>query len=363
MMTKPVIQRFDPTRLMTVFPRAAVLLAFASILSVESSVEAQFYRGFRPRGAIVVPAPIAPLPGYRPYGPPVAVPFGFAPSPGVRVRTPYFSMNISPSGIVPPRVPSYSYRYESYRPSLGYSFGYSSPPMSAYPPRLGQSNLLPPVSGTMPQADLAPSLSVPQLSGPPLSVPQLSGPPLSVPPLSGPPHSRQPPTRQQYGAYQPGRDGGVPDVTTPNAPDLLTLRNAAETLRATLARRADEGAIWLEYLRPDLIVDAVDSGKLTQQVRDLATRYNGVTMNRELTSITRLAGFEQTRRQLNLWIGGSTSDEVGQQAELQAPLESDAGPTPAPAPAPATSPEQGSAAEQDESQPAPPAELLPPPQG
>jgi hypothetical protein len=90
-------------------------------------------------------------------------------------------------------------------------------------------------------------------------------------------------------------------MPSPAPVSLATLSFAAETLRRTLASRRD-GDVWLDYLQPETIIMAADSGWPTPELNNLRTRFDGVTMNRELAAITRLPGFPQTQRLLAAWL-------------------------------------------------------------
>lgn len=211
------------------------------------------HHGYRGGGAIVVAPPIVPMPylddpfyrGLYPPGPPV---FSSPPS-GVRVRTPFFSLNIDPGGYVPPRV--YSYGYQSYRPRYDY---------------------LPPSA------------------------------PITLPTPVTPPY--------EY-SYAPGDDGGIPDITDPTASGPAApatsfsrgqLRRSAAMLQAAFEARGEEGDIWMDFLKPHWIVEATEGRRPVTDLMDLSERYEGVVMNPDLAAIRVLPGFATTHDLLAEWM-------------------------------------------------------------
>lgn len=244
---------------------AAVICLFTS-LTVADPLNAQVvYRGFRPRGAVIVAPPIVPAPVYGPrWAPP---PIVAGPPSSVRVQTPFFSLNIGPGGIAPPSYPYYGYRYQTYRPSDSYGYRYESRPGYRHP-----SDLYRPgpavVSPVAPSADPG-----------------------------------------SYGRYQAGPGGGLPQVTARPNFSLQELRQAAEALRASLSRRPDDADVWLDYLQPDTIIADVVEGEPSPAMAALLRRYDGVTMNPDLVAITRLRGFHETRQLLATWLQASAPSE------------------------------------------------------
>lgn len=250
---------------------AATVLLSVAVTAGEAN--AQFYRGFRHRGPLVVAPPILPTPYWSGVWP--SAPVVVAPPSSVRVVTPYFSMNLAPAGVVPPGYPTYEYRYEAYRPSYD-----------------GRYHSLQPA---------APSYG----------------------------YGAAPPEEQSYGRYRSGAGGGIPDLTQPRSFSPEELRAAAETLYESLSRRPNDGDVWLKYLQPQRIIAAVDSGELSPSIAELHSRYVGVTMNSDLAAIMQTRGFGETLQLLGMWIerdgaidNAAESDPIDSTAEeiLPSPL-------------------------------------------
>ncbi|QEF99044.1 hypothetical protein Mal15_31030 [Stieleria maiorica] len=242
------------------FPLRPVILAVAallSVLTVNDRAGAQFYRGYRGfRGPVIVAPPLAG-PYYR--GAWSTAPVLVGPPSSVRVQTPFFSLNLGTGPVVASPYLDYHYRYEAYRPRYGssYEFGYSAP-LSTVPPYRGMT----PADDTMGRYE----------------------------------------SYRSEGLYRSGSGGGIPDLTPPVDFSLPALRDAAKRLYQALARRPDDGDVWLEYLQPDRIVAAADSGQLSPSIQELYTRFQGVTMNPDLVVMTRIDGFRQTFQLLGAWI-------------------------------------------------------------
>ncbi|QDV44815.1 hypothetical protein Enr13x_46860 [Stieleria neptunia] len=263
-----IVKRTSTAAHSTVLRRLPVGIAVAGMLSIlvaGNEANAQYFRGFRGRGAVIVGPPILPAPYYQ--GGWATAPVVVGPPSRVRVQTPFFSLNIGPGSIVPPPYAGYVDRYESYRPRYDsrYDPGYRSPYERGY-----------------------------------------SEPRSSVPDYRSPPPSQYPPVgpgaNPSYGQYRPGSRGGVPDLTSPVQFSLPALRDAAETLYRALAERPDDGDVWLKYLQPERIIAAVDSGQLSPSINELHTRFLGVTMNPDLVVMTRIDGFQRTLDLLGTWI-------------------------------------------------------------
>ena len=226
----------------------ASLVGFAA-LAMSADAHAQYYYGRR----AIVARPIVPVPPPVVYGP-TAIHSG----PGIfSIQSPFFSFRVDSS--LPP-----VYAYRDYSP-------YTYPYQRYRFPSVPTTRYLTP----------APTYSVP------------------VPIPSEP-------------RYAPGIAGGIPDVTVPEpyamsrpvvpshsvGSSSRTLATAARRLYAALSARRDDGDVWLQYLQPDVVAAAADSGRLSPEVLALSQRYEGVTMNPELRWIARLPGFEQTRMML-----------------------------------------------------------------
>ncbi len=251
-------------------PTGVAVAGLLSVLVASDEANAQFFRGFRARGPVLVGPPILPTPYYADaWGawPPAPVIVG--PPSRVRVQTPFFSLNIGPGSIVPPPYAGYDDRYESYRPRYDsrydsrYDYGYRSPYERGYSePR----SLVPEYQSPLPHY----GSSVPQYGS--------------------------------SGSYRPGSGGGIPDVTSPIQFSLPALRQAAETLYRTLAARPDDGDVWLQYLQPERIIAATESGQLSASMIELHSRFLGVTKNPDLVVMTRINGFQRTLQLLGIWI-------------------------------------------------------------
>ncbi|MEM6471912.1 MAG: hypothetical protein AAF802_20300 [Planctomycetota bacterium] len=235
----------------------AVVVA-AACLTITPEADAQFRRGFAPRGgAYFGPTFVAPPLAYPPAN--------FAPG-SVRIRTPFFSMNVGPTDLLPP---AYGYRYESDRP-LGYGgYGYE------YRFESGPSALTRPV------------------------IPRSYGSSQLIQPLDGAGINPLPESNYRY---RPGAGGGIPEVTSAETFGRSSLQEAANQLSRSIQTRLPEPEGWLEYLMPNRIVEAVGRGDISALPADLARRYEAVTMNRELRQIQSLAGFQETRRLLGQWM-------------------------------------------------------------
>ncbi|WP_146522758.1 hypothetical protein [Stieleria varia] len=118
--------------------------------------------------------------------------------------------------------------------------------------------------------------------------------------------------------YQPGIDGGIPEVSvgrpafTPSsqpagAVNLLALRMSADVLRQNLERRRDDADIWLDYLSPDRVIAAIDAGQPDAGIAELADHYEGVAGNTQLRWLLSTPGFEATRRGLRQWVSQSAA--------------------------------------------------------
>lgn len=291
-------------------PPGVAVAAMLSVLVASDEANAQFFRGFRARGPVLVGPPILPTPYYGDaWGawPPAPVVVG--PPSRVRVQTPFFSLNIGPGSIVPPPYAGFDGRYQSYRPNYGsrydsrYDLGYESRYDSGYrsPYERGYSE-----------------------------------PRSSVPQYRSPEYRSRVPNYGSSGSYRPGSGGGIPDLTSPIEFSLPALRQAAETLYRTLAARPDDGEVWLEYLQPERIIAATESGQLSASMNELHSRFLGVTKNPDLLVMTRINGFQRTLQLLGMWIelegDASAADDFVEPSE-------DAETSPPPDPQPETTQE------------------------
>jgi len=283
-------------------PVVCVLGLLVSVAWFADSCQAQIVirRGFR------VATPV--VPPFGPPLPPLVAPPWVPPPPGrVRIRSPYFSLRIGPS---------FGYRYsfgpDAYSGSYGYSagpYGYSAGPYG-YSGSYGYG-----WSGRTDRGGYRYGDTTQDPSRRPYSA--------SRPP-DGP-------------IYSPGQSGGIPDVTDESAvaPDIppaydppatdsrgfsaAALRRAAQRLIDALARRGETGDIWLEYLQPQAIVDAIDRGDPIDDAAARLTRYESVTANPELGSIVRTPGFRQVLQELQRYVRRPNSDDADQDTPDRSP--------------------------------------------
>lgn len=92
-----------------------------------------------------------------------------------------------------------------------------------------------------------------------------------------------------------------------------SLLAAAQQLKQSLSARRDDADVWLNYLQPDRIIDAIQRGESGESLRSLLRHYDGVA-NGGLTSISSERGFAETRR----WLGAFVQQrpEVSSAGEL-----------------------------------------------
>lgn len=79
------------------------------------------------------------------------------------------------------------------------------------------------------------------------------------------------------------------------------LRSAVVRLRNSLALRRDDADVWLKYLGPDAILEALDNGTVAKTISELLRNYEGVAGNGDLTHIWSVDGFWQTHQALRDW--------------------------------------------------------------
>jgi hypothetical protein len=108
----------------------------------------------------------------------------------------------------------------------------------------------------------------------------------------------EPFSAQDFAPFPPNRSN--PQLPAESIPEAI--RAAATRLSASLSRRQDDGEIWLNYLAPGRIIQAVDQGRSADAVQDLLRNYDGVVANPELRAIIALDGFARTRQLLRQWI-------------------------------------------------------------
>jgi len=275
--------------------------------------------------------------------------YGFGPSSGVSIQTPFFSLN-SPSGYGPSywgpgyRGPGYlspSYRglgfpfphdrgpsvgvfplpsdryYEYQRfPSYGYGYGYGDSFGYGYLATPGISSL---------RIETAPGyFGLTNDSLPHRVIP--ADPYHYRGDVVTPRDPRLPPPVGPYSSARAQVDDALASVDPQRFSDEL--RIAAEQLRQSLLSRRDDGDVWLDYLNPDLIIDALlEADDLSPETFDaigeLLPRYDGVVGNPQLRSVTQTSGFARTRSLLRQWLTRHPTDPAGQDAgETSAARES-----------------------------------------
>ncbi len=99
------------------------------------------------------------------------------------------------------------------------------------------------------------------------------------------------------------------------------LRAAALQLGESLNRRRDDGDVWLKYLGPGQIVDAVDRRVDPQSLKSLLANYDGVVGNGQLGSIRAARGFSETRALLRQYIQQGAAPTVAEPQQPVPPLE------------------------------------------
>jgi hypothetical protein len=197
---------------------------------------------------------------------------------GVRVRAPFVAVDVLPfGGGTRVRAPFTSVRTGYYRygyPGIGYGYGYG------YAVRPYPYLVPPPVYVPVPVVPVVPVPVVP-VPAPPVVYPE----------------------PESYSAY------AVPSAPPTASYDPLSADTLAERLRAaavqlanSLSRRRDDADVWLDYLGPEAIVDAIDRGGDEAELRDLAVNYDAVVSTPQLHAIRASAGFRETRRLLKPWI-------------------------------------------------------------
>lgn len=85
----------------------------------------------------------------------------------------------------------------------------------------------------------------------------------------------------------------------------LRLRQAAARMERSLSMRRDDADVWLDYLQPEMIVDALDGLDAVDHLDrfDLVWRnYEGVAGNSDLADIWSAPGFRQTHQGLSQYL-------------------------------------------------------------
>lgn len=147
-----------------------------------------------------------------------------------------------------------------------------------------------------------------------------------------------------------------PAVNDPTVPGRL--RASAERLKRSLTLRRNDSDVWLNYLAPDQIVQAIDSSAAPESLRDLLRNYEGVIGNASLRSVSSAAGFGETLQLLRTFVNMPTASNAGAAATTNGPSDAASPPPPPkPEPTPATEVQPADKADQPDSEELP----LPPP--
>ncbi len=224
---------------------------------------------------------------------------------GTRVRGPQLSVDTGVYGLLAgPR--TYNSGYAS---SYGrYASGYGR--VGAYPV------IATPVLPIVP-VFVSPVIHVPVVHVPVVAVP-VYAPPIFIEPAFTEPYFAEPVFSEPY---EVGRVEALPSspevwidpsgigmtsfeqvVDVPYAESVDDrLRSAVVRLRNSLAMRRDDADVWLKYLGPDAILEALDNGTVAKTISELLKNYEGVAGNGDLTHIWSVDGFWQTHQALRDW--------------------------------------------------------------
>lgn len=104
---------------------------------------------------------------------------------------------------------------------------------------------------------------------------------------------------EYYAARPPAETYQSPTSTGSLEDDL---RIAADRLARSLLSRRDDADVWMDYLKPDLIVQTIDQGGSPAELQSLLMNYEGLSGNSQLSSIWVTDGFRQTHRLLRQWV-------------------------------------------------------------
>lgn len=118
-------------------------------------------------------------------------------------------------------------------------------------------------------------------------------------------------------------------ATTSSARTALAV--AAQQLKRNLSARRNDSQVWLDYLQPDRIIDAMKRGESADSLRNLLGNYDGVVANGGLSSVSNTPGFRET----HAWLRALIENRTTADAEKPAPSkQSVLPPEPAPIPPP-----------------------------
>lgn len=113
---------------------------------------------------------------------------------------------------------------------------------------------------------------------------------------------------------------GLSGIAQLARPDQLI--ESAQRLARSLASRRDDGDVWLDYLRPNMIAESVQhdsqSGSVDwESLTDVLRNYDALSGNADLSQIWTVPGFRQTHLGLQAWLEDKTSatdDSAGSEA-------------------------------------------------
>jgi hypothetical protein len=100
------------------------------------------------------------------------------------------------------------------------------------------------------------------------------------------------PQSGQYQAARPQTGGSIPE----------RLRASAQQLKQSLSMRRDDADVWIDYLDPDRIIEAIDTAAAPNSLRELLLNYEGVVGNGTFGSIFSARGFGETYRLLREFV-------------------------------------------------------------
>lgn len=92
---------------------------------------------------------------------------------------------------------------------------------------------------------------------------------------------------------------------------------SATTLQRSLANRPDDADVWLDYLRPDLIIQSADDPSGSHLLVELLKNYDGVSGNAQLSYIWTEPGFRRTHQALRNYAESAIGFGTNQASGLQ----------------------------------------------
>jgi hypothetical protein len=255
-------------------------IALTAGLMITSVADAQI--GIGPFGGVSIRGPFVGI-DVLPYGG------------GTRVRAPFTSVNTGLYGV---GYGGFGYRSAPIYGYRGYGgYGYSAYGYNSYVRPYGYQSFGVAVPVPVP----VPVYPDPYLARPSYVYPE----PMDAPEYDVPGYRAARPTMPNYGVPDDGASAYPAPMSTGSLED--DLRSAADRLTLALATRPDDADVWLDYLKPDLIVETIDRGGSPAELKSLLLNYEGLTGNSQLSAIWVTDGFRQTHRLLRQWIESSPS--------------------------------------------------------